>query len=898
LASPRRPGMMTGTGYPKGNAPAVYPGMTTAEIKAHLEEEKGPLGFLDRLMDNERNTNLYLGDVRFWQHLEHIDRNNLYRITTLEYRTMKMMFFEAFFYALFLLFLTGFICSLRTGDLFEMRRQQLDYWAGCGYMTGIRTCTVDNVKDIPGLFNWLRDDLAPKAFTFQDEYPSVVNSPSIYTLQDNTMHWKPRYIGDTQTSVLLGTIRIRQLRVQYNADCEVLTDLQSVHSDCFPAFSSGVQSKLPWAPAWTPPNLTAYYRWREANETDQTSISGYHGEYPGDGFYFDMPLRLDTAKRLMRELEGWQWLDQRSRALIVELNTFNPNTNIFVHHRMLFEFPAVGGLIMKQEVFAFRAMQLSLPLMATDDGDGTFVYFILTTAMHMLLFVYTCWLVWKNGLRYFSLFWSWIDLLILLLFLVYASYVATGFARAAYEPALQPEVIMDYELFFPIGRLVPVLDAGNSTLAWLGLFGWLKILKYFLLVTPFMPFVRVVEGCIVNLLRFAQLFIIVLMGFALGLYLGYGDETNLFSTLGGSFVAVMVLPAGGVDLSPLIDDDTFLGPALIFLYTIIVFLLLLNTFLAICVETYSVSSFQINECYASKHPGEESPTAVFLWTYWNALKGVKLVGKETVEQMGEPDEQRIRLTSLPEALQVRFLDTKRRMERLLSSATEEIAAKTRAQLQLEGVLSPRETGPSPAGSKTPAILDASNSQGPTGAALAIKDGSQNGQGPRAVALARKDDAVPRPPSQEPVRAPPPPSQEACNLFVHRVQIQRMLDDDPTLRQICDSDRAIDIIRRFRVDNSGIDPYEAVAELQKNVARKLGELESNGFGLSFNEMDTLKQVSTELHNALTEAQKEWRQELVRVMQMTSLLSHALIDLTKRMEAVQINHNNLIMQAGLA
>jgi len=754
---------------------------------------------------------------------------------------------------------------------------------------------VDSVKDIKGLFNWLRDDLAPKAFTFQNEYPSVVGSPSVFTLQDSTMHWKPRYIGDTETSVLLGTIRLRQLRVKYNADCEILDDLKTVQPDCFPQFSGGSQSKMSWAPAWTPSNLTAYYKWHAANATHQIPMTGYHGEYPGDGFYFDLPLRLETGRTLMKELEGWQWLDQRSRALIVELSALNPNTNIFVHCRLLFEFPAVGGMITKHEVFAFRSMQLSLPLMATDDGDGSFTYFILTTAMHILLFVYSCWLLWKNGLRYFTFFWSYLDMLILLIFLVYTSMMADTFAKAAYEPALQPEVIMDYEAFFPLGRIVPLLESSNSALAWLGLFGWLKILKYFMLVSPFLPFVRVVEGCIVNLLRFAQLLAIILMGFAVAFYLGYGDETNLFSTLRGSFVAVMVAPAGGVDLSPLVADGTFLGPALIFMYIIVVFLLLLNTFLAICVETYSVSSFQISECIASQRPGEGSPTMVFLWTYWNALKGVKLVGKELVPEMGEPDEQRIRLTSLPEAIQVRYLDTKRRMEQLLTSASSEIAAKTKAQMLSTGgqVTTTQSMALQDSKGSALALQDSQASQGPRTAGLALQDS----QGPRGTAQARQEEP-PRPPSSRPVTSPPPPAEEACNLFVHRVQIQRMLDDDPVIQEICGCDRAVDVIRRFRVDNSGIDPYEAIAQLQKSVAKKLAELEANGLELSFDEMETLKQVSTELHNALTESQKEWRQELVSVMQMASLLSSSLIDLTKRMEAVQQNHTSLVLQAGLS
>ena len=65
----------------------------------------------------------------------------------------------------------------------------------------------------------------------------------------------------------------------------------------------------------------------------------------------------------------------------------------------------------------------------------------------------------------------------------------------------------------------------------------------------------------------------------------------------------------------------------------------------------------------------------------------------------------------------------------------------------------------------------------------------------------------------------------------------------------------------------------------------------GAGLGFDEMETLKIMSQELHNALTESQKEWRGELLSILQMASLLSNALIELTKKLEQVQTNHTEL-------
>jgi len=839
---------------------------TAGTMRAGFEEGGGPLGFLDHLLDEERDSNLFFGDVRFWQHLEHIDTNHIYRLKSLEYRTLKFMFFEAIFYALFLFVLTGYITELRSSSLYASRRQQLDYWAGChGSGTG-RSCSVHNVKDVATLMGWLRDEFAPKAFTFRELYPSVVASPSIYRLQDQTMHWTPRYAGDTQTSVLLGAVRFRQVRVQFNSDCEILEDLSSIHSDCFPSFSESVQSKYPWAPAWTPGYLLPYFTWHPANVTEQEAMSGYQGVYPGDGFFVDMPLNLTGVRQRLVELEEWQWIDQRTRAFVIELTTLNPNVNIFVNNRLLFEFPATGGLLMRHEAYPFRALQISLALMGTDDMGGVFVYSLLTMALHLLFLAYVVFIISKNGLRYFTYFWSVVDLVILLLFIVHIIATVTVFVAAAQEPNLQPEVIADPETFFPVGRLVPGIQAATDILACLGLMSWLKILKYFSLIGPFHPFVRVLERCICNLLLFASLVLIVLFGFAVALHISFGDETNLFSTLRGSFLAVMVAPAGGVDLSPVLDDGGFLGPILIFFYIVVIILLLLNTFMAICVDVYTVSTFQISECLDHRRPGQGNPTAVFLWTYFNALKGVKLVGRERQDEIGETTEQQILLCNLPEDLQIRYSSTKRRMEQLMDSAQADINAKVRAKMLADGQLAD---------------------------APQLEDAPRGAKG--APALEDVNGGAPQPPPRI-ADSPLPPTEEPASVVVKRVQLQRMLNDDPVLRDICGTTRAVDVIRRFRVDQSGIDPYNTVAELQSSVARKLQQLEEGGADLSFDELETLRQVSSELHSALTESQKEWRAELLTVMQMSSLLSASLIDLTKRLEVVQGNHLKIAARAG--
>jgi hypothetical protein len=864
--------------------------------KHGVDPEKNPLAFLDRLLpgDEERNTNLYFGDVRFWKHIEYVDTREIYSTKSLEYRTIKLMFCECIFYLVFLGFLTGFIVELRSKSVYEMQSQQFEYWADCKQRqpssreSAVITdgCTFYDVKDVSNIGPWIREAFMPKAFTERSLFPTIVEVPSILRLHQDTTAWQPRYIGDTQTTVLVGAIRLRQLRTQKikAEECPFLEQLKTAVSGdsgvaasgnsgvvdaCYPPFTESKQSKVVWNPKETPAHLHHHYKFFKANATMQTTMQGYHGTYPGDGFFFDIPYNLTGAQGRLKELEHWSWINHRTRAIILEWTTLNINLNIMVHHRMLFEVPATGGVSTRYEVFGFRVVELAMWLLATDETH-IFMLWIVASACHLLLFIYTIWLIWKNRLRFFTFFWGWCDLLILELFFDYMMVKLTVYTKRASHPYMGPETLADPEMFYPVGHLVSDMQLGTDFLAILGLVAWFRVLKYFTLISTFHPFVKVIERTVYQLILFAGLLFIVVFGFAVAFHISYGGTTDLFSTLLGSFIACIVAPAGGVDFSPVLQSGDFLGALLLFMYVILIVFLLISTFMAIVVDTYSVTFFQIKEVMGLD---PHTPSGVFWWTYFNALRNTKLVGKETEDEKGKLDEQQILLSSLPEAISRRFQETKHKMLALKADAEAEIQQKNLEKLRAAGK-----------------IDDDVFPDEPQTGLLAIQD-NHNGKGPKNLPVDEVEFIAP-PAGPGPSRFTSLLSETDMETKVDRVQLQRMLNEDEIFREICDTSAAIDIVRRFQVENCDADPYEAVEKLQHEVAKKIAEMESMpGHRLSFDELETLKAVSAELHHALTESQKEWRSELLSVMQMASLLSKSLVELTRKMEAVQSNHNQL-------
>ena len=77
------------------------------------------------------------------------------------------------------------------------------------------------------------------------------------------------------------------------------------------------------------------------------SFTGQYGTYDASGYVADLAEYVRSRERFVndwRELERHHWLDKASRALFIDLITFNPSVNLFSNVQLVFEMPATGGI--------------------------------------------------------------------------------------------------------------------------------------------------------------------------------------------------------------------------------------------------------------------------------------------------------------------------------------------------------------------------------------------------------------------------------------------------------------------------------------------------------------------------------------------------------------------------
>ena len=116
------------------------------------------------------------------------------------------------------------------------------------------------------------------------------------------------------------------------------------HLRCTHSYRQSTAQTADFVPGWMPPSWVHGYnasipvsqRSRLERAFLYTSPAdndnGYGGlvtSYPSGGYVADLSEDPDEASRLLDDLESNQWIDQYTRAVLVEFNILNPNSKLF-----------------------------------------------------------------------------------------------------------------------------------------------------------------------------------------------------------------------------------------------------------------------------------------------------------------------------------------------------------------------------------------------------------------------------------------------------------------------------------------------------------------------------------------------------------------------------------------
>jgi len=862
------------------------------------KSKESPLKTLKEIFEESPDKDRFIGDTMFWKYFEDIDISRIYHTTSVEFRNLKIMFSETVFYVCLLLIFTVYVYQMQSMNVFEARKEQLEYWGGCN-AEGM--CKLREVNDVTSFWDWMNNELIPNAFTHYEYAPKVANITTAVGNNDFSLTWSPRFVGPAMTNMLLGAIRIRGMRVTANKGCEVSKLYSHVFHECYGTFKQKFQSKKFYAPRFAPTYLRDTFSWKDAAFTQQTTISGTMNSYPGDGFTVDLPHHRSDSEEMMSDLRAWHWFDVATRAVIVELSTLNTNVNVIVNSRILFEFGPTGSVLSTQEASAAQVFFFT-PSQKSGDAFSvyilqiiTLVMFIWFTAWVLFLMAKTClnfighsdfwhWLTRAGPTRVLSLFartvwhyfqygWNLVDLLIIILFYVHIGYRFSVYSMVKNEPAMQSEDIGNPEKFMPFSKVMVRLTYAFNVLSILSILCWVKLFKYLCMIGYFRLLVRILENCAKQLIVFSALLIVVFFGFAVCFFVSFGGEDENFSSLYSSFLVLFFLLIDGysVESTWFEPGRLQLMPIVFFCYIAVVYFILLNVSMAIILDVYA----GLNHFHQERsQQGKKNPMVTFIFTYYNWAKGISLV-KEEYEENLRSEELSISLNLLPGIVRRKWIEKKRKMQA--------VANESFAGLELF----PGE--------------------------LVAEEEHKTATGDWMLPSSKAEIMKMTSPT---IRGPSPVYEVPNAMLAQEVswsQLQRLMDEDESLPLLLGTQKAGEVIRKFKLgaganlppddahagdmweaDDEGKRTHEAdrVRAAQANVFARIDELERIPPEMEVPNVPEIKALTDEMSGAVTDVQNQFRIQLTSIIEAIGALFEHLVELTQGIDGVRQNHEAVI------
>eukprot|EP00286_Rhodomonas_abbreviata_P019204 CAMPEP_0181292202 /NCGR_PEP_ID=MMETSP1101-20121128/2378_1 /TAXON_ID=46948 /ORGANISM="Rhodomonas abbreviata, Strain Caron Lab Isolate" /LENGTH=775 /DNA_ID=CAMNT_0023396651 /DNA_START=258 /DNA_END=2582 /DNA_ORIENTATION=- len=509
------------------------------------------------------------------------------------------------------------------------------FWGFAKYVIFISVFTTVNVGFRPSLelfeFAQMWKDLIASSlpdFMFIENvwpflYGPVLNilSPDFY-LQTN-QYWNGDHNQYIYGNRLLGSVRMRQVRVS-NSRCSVLQNEflvqdPSIQQTCFPGYKKsedegrnggpGFQRAKDLAPIVDLPceeqgcrnssaNSTVccadqpWFKYRDYQELGESSVdfwATFH-RYPGGGYVADLTDPTQGLELLETLQNHHGWLDLKTRALFVDFTFYNPNVDLFVVSRIVFEF-LPSGLV--KPFTSFRVLKL---ISYSFDDPSTWPRIVCESVLALFIGIYSFdewrqltkslrlyrWKFWPAMKSHFGDMWNTLDAVILTGLFVVTWLKVENTTKVA--EILQDVGGIDPSALQTLGFWATQEANVSGVLA---LILWIKVFRYIRITTRLERLFHAIWKAVPDLVTYGLIFGLWIFAFSVSGIIIFGNDVDMFVDLNWSMTYCMRIIFGDFDYETLFWANRILGPIWIFAFMWSAVIILLNFFVAILCEVYA-----------------------------------------------------------------------------------------------------------------------------------------------------------------------------------------------------------------------------------------------------------------------------------------------------------------------
>jgi len=464
---------------------------------------------------------------------------------------------ECFRYFFFLIVFTTMCTSGRTLNAHN-------YWISHQFRYSLEESTYGDIMDQSKLFSELNEAQDILLYLEQIVMPLLYVNMS-HTGESLTLAEKNFVLAHNK---LLGGVRITVIRVN-EVSCQ-FKGLPDDFSPCYTRYTSDATNKSTyWVGGKEMPYLTA-------NEANSETFHGRFMSYGGDGNIYDLSAYPDTANTELKELFENGLIGRDARVLFVDFVTLNANLNLHTVGRLCFELPADGGVVTYSEIKTWRFWRY-----LTSRGKRLFAMEIIVTIMVVFYTWEELSEIYKDGFfQYRRDFWNWVDWVNLLFF------YTTIFWRIRVELSSHPSMTNvytyeSYRTYVWIFSMEATFNMVNAFLLYFKLFKYLNISRNVRVL--FMMFEKTAS----DMLVFVIILVVFFLAFGIGGFSVFSSNVSDYRTFSFSIINLFRYTVTEMDYEALIQANVTAGTIYYMIWTLLMFLILVNVFIAILSDGFA-----------------------------------------------------------------------------------------------------------------------------------------------------------------------------------------------------------------------------------------------------------------------------------------------------------------------
>ena len=338
-----------------------------------------------------------------------------------------------------------------------------------------------------------------------------------------------------------------------------------------------------------------------------------------NGYVYEFRGGLNDLRNNLSTLHQLGWIDNQTHTMKIQLNLYNPNSQLFTVITLFTDFSLSGGLQTHSrfEPFDFySSFATTFQLICSVIYIGFILYFMFISIQSLFL--------WKSA--YFKKFWTYVELGIIV-----CSWTSVGLYLWRYHEAQRIGRLFDQTngyVYLNLQSAIYANDILTFVLGFCCFFGTIRFLRLCRFNTRLSLFTRTLRHASGELLSFTMMFSIVFMAFLSLFHLLFVSNishcANLLETMQMLFEIILMK----FNATELLEASAFLGPFCFSLFIFIVVFVCMGMFLTILNESFR---------HARDEKCNDEEIFIFMWNRLQSWAGLKkLLKLEHTQTCSQP----------------------------------------------------------------------------------------------------------------------------------------------------------------------------------------------------------------------------------------------------------------------